>query len=731
MHRLGKTFLFVCLILSQFFSQKVASQDVLGQWKEYLTNDLGSGDYMYDCEGNCAIVTKKYAQAILLFDVKKAEWLRIDLNQTKTIYLIEAKDNLVWIYGKKFLFAYSSELGVFDSTSIEGEVLRESSTSIFRSYGSSNKLAFFVSDQKFYVFDAEIGQWVHYDYGKISDLGLATFYCKDDYVVVTQQNTDVSHIKNTVYSRITKSFNELDPGVQIACDLTFGFGGWSGETTDVYQVVGYSAMDNQFDSIEQSGYSVEWGYPNDDMGDSLFVFGVAFNKTDSDTRTSYLKFYAYNTMTGNWALFEQEYNIDLYKVGNTLWASNLFLLNKGQFRYSDTSQEWFKYLNIYSSVKESFQSFTTDLKGYDSNEFYLLYGNILIIGDGRKIMAYNTLTGLQNVLDFYLDVRKEYGGGRDYAYFYGYNSGSTTGEFYIYHGPNNHWHKLSFDKPDWVADLPSKNLMIANLSPQNKVLIYDAAIDEIFEFDLPANNSVMIKIAGNLALASTENMTILYNAKLMQNYQKDFKVQDKSLGTGSLIAYDENNKKIFGYSARLNDWHEFTIDEEPFVIYDKGNIGLISIQYGGDYYHRYYAYNSFSGDLIELQPEGRHVWYALGKNTAVVIRTDRVYAFDPQTATNIEQSKDAQLPDTPKLYQNFPNPFNAETQIVFELPHASKIKLELYDLLGQRVKLLKSGHVEAGKHKLRVHLPNLASGVYFYRLKTENITLTRKCLYIK
>ena len=69
---------------------------------------------------------------------------------------------------------------------------------------------------------------------------------------------------------------------------------------------------------------------------------------------------------------------------------------------------------------------------------------------------------------------------------------------------------------------------------------------------------------------------------------------------------------------------------------------------------------------------------------------------------------------------NYPNPFNPETSITFELPAASEIELVVYNILGKEVAKLASGHYAAGKHTVIWDGSRTASGLYFYTLITDD-----------
>jgi immune inhibitor A len=94
------------------------------------------------------------------------------------------------------------------------------------------------------------------------------------------------------------------------------------------------------------------------------------------------------------------------------------------------------------------------------------------------------------------------------------------------------------------------------------------------------------------------------------------------------------------------------------------------------------------------------------------------------------------VPSSFELGQNFPNPFNPETRIRFDLPKRSHAVLTVYNVLGEKVDELVNSELPAGTHEF-AWKPEFGSGqsrpsgVYFYRLVTDEIALTRKMLLIK
>jgi len=96
----------------------------------------------------------------------------------------------------------------------------------------------------------------------------------------------------------------------------------------------------------------------------------------------------------------------------------------------------------------------------------------------------------------------------------------------------------------------------------------------------------------------------------------------------------------------------------------------------------------------------------------------------------------ASTPVTFALLQNYPNPFNPETMIQFELPQASKVQLEIYNLVGEKVASLINGPQPAGRQTVRWNGRDdfgrdMASGVYFYRLSTGSHLQTRRMVLLR
>lgn len=85
-----------------------------------------------------------------------------------------------------------------------------------------------------------------------------------------------------------------------------------------------------------------------------------------------------------------------------------------------------------------------------------------------------------------------------------------------------------------------------------------------------------------------------------------------------------------------------------------------------------------------------------------------------------------------KLFNNYPNPFNPETNIRFSLPESEVVSLIVYDIKGAEVeRLISNQRFNSGIYNFKFNASNLTSGIYFYRLQTSDFTETKKMLLIK
>ncbi len=123
-----------------------------------------------------------------------------------------------------------------------------------------------------------------------------------------------------------------------------------------------------------------------------------------------------------------------------------------------------------------------------------------------------------------------------------------------------------------------------------------------------------------------------------------------------------------------------------------------------------------------------------------LIRKEKLFFFNPATGalvgtttvlTNVSRDETVGIPSTFALHQNYPNPFNPSTTISYDLPVRARVKLVIYNLLGQEVATLVNGEQEPGRYNVKFDASGLPSGIYFYRLEAGKFVDVKKMILVK
>ncbi|MEJ2618214.1 MAG: T9SS type A sorting domain-containing protein [Ignavibacteriaceae bacterium] len=174
------------------------------------------------------------------------------------------------------------------------------------------------------------------------------------------------------------------------------------------------------------------------------------------------------------------------------------------------------------------------------------------------------------------------------------------------------------------------------------------------------------------------------------------------------------NKPILGLSANLqNDKVELTFASKAI----SDMVGNTSLRVGTFRVKR--EKDAFDASSIFLN------WNFSGNN--ITILTGHLFAditvpsdfVSDMKLTGVNETNN-QILDDYSLAQNYPNPFNPTTRIKFYLKESSKVKLDVYNMIGQKVAELVNQELPSGFHEVEFNGAGLASGVYIYRLNAGN-----------
>lgn len=173
----------------------------------------------------------------------------------------------------------------------------------------------------------------------------------------------------------------------------------------------------------------------------------------------------------------------------------------------------------------------------------------------------------------------------------------------------------------------------------------------------------------------------------------------------------------------------YFINDSTGIIVAKNNTLLHTIDGGNTWNH----FNT-------LDTNFRYAYTVTGRAKAALpfmaasLKDGRIIAFHSyfnSVLTGIKESEINVTPTDYRLEQNYPNPFNPSTKISFGLPKESKVTIKVYDVLGSEIATIVNSSYTAGRHSIDFNASGLASGIYFYSLKTDEISITKKMILLR
>ncbi|OGV26466.1 MAG: hypothetical protein A3J84_10330 [Ignavibacteria bacterium RIFOXYA2_FULL_37_17] len=245
---------------------------------------------------------------------------------------------------------------------------------------------------------------------------------------------------------------------------------------------------------------------------------------------------------------------------------------------------------------------------------------------------------------------------------------------------------------------------------------------------------------------------ILKNCLAFDNRIKGF---DQNNNKGSMTLYNctaYNNGTNYSISSPLNSGKTLII-KNSLVLGDYGSLGSFAVQEKNSWIISYtvtpadfintdptaaYGPRKPDGslpdiDFLHLASTSSLVDAGVDVGLPFIGAAPDLGAFESPWTNPTSIENISSLPTEFKLEQSFPNPFNPETVISYQLTVDSKVSLKVYDLLGREIVSLVNEYQQAGIHNYQFAILNsqLSSGVYLYRLTAGNFTQTKKLVLLK
>ncbi len=242
----------------------------------------------------------------------------------------------------------------------------------------------------------------------------------------------------------------------------------------------------------------------------------------------------------------------------------------------------------------------------------------------------------------------------------------------------------------------------------------------------------------NIKLSSTNYTDSLAWIGVSSNVQDNFNKLDvhkpRSVGSTPTTCFfkpDWNEKyPVFASSIKpafesFGEWH-LTVNSKP------GEHLMLSFNGMSKVPHQFeiYLLSSISNDRVDLRKSSSYYFTPVGQSTSFKI----LIGTDDALKTKLNNNSQ---PDNFSLGNNFPNPFNNSTVIPVYLPESENIMLDVFNIVGQKIKTIINERINKGRHYFRWDGTDdqgnvVSSGIYFYRLMgASNINMVKKMILLK
>jgi hypothetical protein len=164
-----------------------------------------------------------------------------------------------------------------------------------------------------------------------------------------------------------------------------------------------------------------------------------------------------------------------------------------------------------------------------------------------------------------------------------------------------------------------------------------------------------------------------------------------------------------------------------------GNFDVVERMVDPSFFHGGRWYDYFGADTLDVPPGFEGVMLPPG---GFRLYSDKFIGFaEGELVTAVEAEKRS-MPAEFSLYQNYPNPFNPATSIRFDLPSAGKVRIEVFNMIGQKIRTLTDHNFNAGTHQIfwdgkEDEGDDASSGVYLIHVQAGNQFRVKKLIKLK
>lgn len=273
---------------------------------------------------------------------------------------------------------------------------------------------------------------------------------------------------------------------------------------------------------------------------------------------------------------------------------------------------------------------------------------------------------------------------------------------------------------NWVYTPPAVGLIngdnVLDIAVGDQVLS-GTPIDKLYVWDANGNSLTGFPV-GNLDAINSQ--PILGDIDGDNNIEIIIDDNTTDADRGMYLAYNHDGTPVTGWPIALNGMTMFNVpaltDIDRNGILDIIGSGTVGGPNGTTYAYLWNTNKNYTASKIILPVFQYNV-----QHTGV---------YNTPTLVNIE-TETPSLVYNYKLHQNFPNPFNPSTEIRFEIAKQGFVSLKIYDMTGRVIADLVNQNLNTGSYNITWNAGNFSSGVYYYKLTTNDFSETRKMILLK
>jgi uncharacterized delta-60 repeat protein len=299
----------------------------------------------------------------------------------------------------------------------------------------------------------------------------------------------------------------------------------------------------------------------------------------------------------------------------------------------------------------------------------------------------------------------------------------------------------NYDEPCAVVTDNAGNIYVTGFSwnisdPQSADYLtvkYNTAGDSLWvkRYNGPGNsrdeaNGIAVDAAGNVYVTGVsagtvtgyDYGTVKYSSSGAQQWVARYNgTPPTGYDEATAVALDNSgNVYVTGFSAVITGTGDFaTIRYNPAGVQQ--------------WLHRYNGPGNNSDGAFCISVDNLGFVYVTGNSNNTALNVDYTTIKYDKTTGIINTSNN--IPERFELKQNYPNPFNPKTNLEFQISDFGFVSLKVFDIKGDEVANILNQNLTAGEYKIIFDASNLSSGIYYYQLKTDNFSETKKMILVK